>query len=62
MLLAKEATTMTKLAELMTQQGNKTSLRSLSNKLKYQTIKFEEVRSILDILGYEIEYKRKNKI
>lgn len=59
MLLAKKAMTMTELARILTEQGNKTSIKGLSNKLAQKTIKFEEVRKILDILGYEIEYKEK---
>lgn len=59
MLLAKKAMTMTQLAKILTEQGHKTSIKSLSNKLTQKTIKFEEVRKILDILGYEIEYKEK---
>lgn len=59
MLLAKKAMTMTKLATLLTENGKKTSIKSLSNKLAAKTIKFEEVREILDILGYDIEYKER---
>lgn len=60
MLLAKKAMTMTKLAELLTENGTKTSIKSLSNKLSAKTIKFEEVRKILDVMGYDIEYKERN--
>lgn len=60
MLLAKKAMTMTKLAELLTENGTKTSIKSLSNKLAAKTIKFEEVRKILDVMGYDIEYKERN--
>lgn len=59
MLLAQKAMTMTKLAELLTEKGKKTSIKSLSNKLTKKTIKFEEVREILDIIGFKIEYKEK---
>lgn len=59
MLLAKKAMTMTKLAELLTENGTKTSIKSLSNKLSAKTIKFEEVRKILDVMGYDIEYKER---
>jgi diaminopimelate decarboxylase len=59
MLLAQKAMTMTKLAELLTEKGKKTSVKSLSNKLAKKTIKFEEVREILDIMGFKIEYKEK---
>ncbi len=57
MLLARKAMTMTELAKLLTENGKKTSIKNLSNKLAKKTIKFEEVRSILYILGYEIDYK-----
>lgn len=60
MLLAKKAMTMTRLAELLTENGMKTSIKSLSNKLTAKTIKFEEVRTILDVMGYDIEYKERN--
>ena len=35
------------------------SIQNLSNKLRNQTIRFELVRQIADILGYEIEFKKK---
>ncbi len=59
MLLAQKAMTMTHLAEILTEKGCKSTVKTLSNKLARRTIKFEEVRKILDILGYEIEYKEK---
>ena len=59
MLLAKKAITMTKLAELMSENGQKSTVKTLSNKLARKTIKFEEVRTILDILGFDIEYKER---
>lgn len=59
MLLAKKATTMTTLAEKLSTKDNIITVQSISKKLSKGTIKFEEVRKILDILGYEIEYKEK---
>lgn len=59
MLLAKKAMTMTALAKSLTDNGTKSSVKSLSNKLSRQSIKFEEVRKIMDILGYDIEYKER---
>lgn len=59
MLLAKKATTMTTLAEKLSTKDNIITVQSISKKLSKGTIKFEEVRRILDILGYEIEYKEK---
>jgi len=58
-LLASKAMTMTKLADLMTQNGYKSTVKTLSNKLARKTIQFEEVRKILDILGYDIEYRER---
>lgn len=59
MLLAKKNITMTKLAEILTENGMKTSVKSISNKLSKKTIKFEEVRKILDVIGFDIEYKER---
>ena len=59
MLLAKKAMTMTTLAEKLSTKDNVTTVQSISKKLSKGTIKFEEVRQILDILGYDIEYKEK---
>ena len=59
-ILAKEAITMKKLTEMLTEKGKKTSYKGLSNKLKNNTIKFEDVRYILDVLDYQIEYKKKS--
>ena len=58
-LLARKAMTMTKLAQLMSMNGRKMSIKNLSNKLVNQTIRFEEVREIADILGYKIEFVEK---
>ena len=53
-LLAKENTTMKDIAEQMD-----TTVQNLSQKLRNKTIKFEEVRQIADILGYDIEFKKR---
>lgn len=54
-ILAKENITMTDLAKKIP-----TSVNNLSNKLRNNTIKYEEVRQIADILGYDIQFvKRK---
>ena len=60
MLLASNAITMTKLAEIMVERGNKTTLKSLSAKLARGKISFYEVKQILDILGQDIEYKKRS--
>lgn len=59
MLLAKRAMTMTKLANILTERGQKTTLKSLSNKLARGKIPFYQVKEILDILNYDIEYKER---
>lgn len=54
-IAAKEAMTLTDVAEKIG-----TTINSLSQKLRNKTIKFEEVRQITDLLGYDIEFiKRK---
>ncbi len=59
MLLAKEACTMTKLAEEMTRlSGKKYTMKSISDKLARRTLQYEEFLLILKVLKYEIEYKR----
>lgn len=59
MLLAKKAITMTELAKRLSNEDIQVTVQSISKKLSKKTIKFEEVRKILDILGYDIEYKEK---
>lgn len=60
-LLAKESQTMTDIASKIYSNKNKRSAMSnLSQKLGKETIRYEEVREIADILGYDIEFvKRK---
>lgn len=58
--LAFEATTMTKVAELLKARKNRNlTMNNLSRKLRTKTIKFEEVRDILDVLGYDIKFVRR---
>lgn len=60
-LLAKEAMTMKTLAEKMKEKTNYPyNLKVISDKLARRTLKYEEFRQILEILGYEIEYKKIN--
>lgn len=59
MLLAKNSMTMTELAKRLSTQSETITVQSISKKLSKNTIKFEEVRKILDIIGYEIEYREK---
>lgn len=60
MLLAKKSITMTELAKKLSTKDNIVTVQSISKKLSKSTIKFEEVRKILDVLGYDIEFKERN--
>lgn len=58
-LLAKENVTLTSISkELQQRNHNKLTLSNLSRKIKRQTIKFEEVREIAEILGYHIKFEK----
>ncbi len=58
--LAYEAITMTKVAKLLKVKKNRNlSMNNLSRKLRTKTIKFEEVRDILDVLGYDIKFVKR---
>ena len=60
--LAYEATTMTKVAKLLKENKNRDlSMNNVSRKLRTKTIKYEEVRDILDVLGYDIKFVKRNK-
>lgn len=59
-LLAKEKVTLTSVAQtLQNRNYEKLTLSNLSRKIKKHTIKFEEVREIADILGYNIKFEKK---
>lgn len=61
-LIAKEAKTMTEIASIIYQnkKDKRAAVNGLSQKLRLNTIKYEEVRQIADILGYDIQFvKRK---
>ncbi len=59
-LLAKEAVTMKRLAEIMRERtGYPYNLKVLSDKLARKTLKYEEFRLILEILGYDIDFIKK---
>lgn len=61
-LLAREAFTMTKLADEMTKiSGRKYTMKSISDKLARKTLKYEEFILILNILKYKIELKKIEK-
>lgn len=59
MLLAQKAMTMTEVAKCLSTEENIVTVQSLSKKLSKKTIKFEEVREILDIIGFKIKYEEK---
>ena len=59
-LLAKESWTITKMAQAMTKKTGKAySIKTLSQKLTNGTLKYEEYKTIIDILGYQIKLERK---
>lgn len=56
-ILGREAVTLTKMAELMTEKtGRKYTVNSLSGKLLRKSITLEETSELLDIIGYHIEF------
>lgn len=60
-LLAKENKTLTSVLKILQEKNNKKlTLSNLSRKIKNQTVKFEEVREICEILGYNIKYEKIN--
>lgn len=61
-LISLEGTTMTAVLEkLSEQQGEVVSPNNISAKFKRKTIKYEEVKAILDILGYDIKFEKRCK-
>ena len=61
LLLAKEAVTMKSIAEKMKDRtGYPYNLKVLSDKLARKTLKYEVFKLITDILGYDIELKKRN--
>lgn len=59
-LLAREALTLTELAEILSQKTNKKfTVYGLSKKLLKSTMRYDEVKEIADCLGYEIDFKKK---
>ncbi len=56
-ILGKEAITLTKMAELMTEKtGRKYTVNSLSGKLLRKSITLDETSELLDIIGYHVEF------
>lgn len=59
-LLVQEHMTITKLAEKLSVELNKNYSRSgLSNKLRNNTLRFNELTAICKVLGYEINFTKK---
>ncbi len=56
-IIAKKATTLKKVCELIEQKQNRKVVpNNITNKLRRSTIKFDEVQEILDVIGYHIEF------
>lgn len=54
-LLAKECCTMTQIAENLTEHtGKKYTVQTLSQKLVNNTLRYDEYKNIVEILGYTI--------
>ena len=61
-LLAQEQTTLTNIIKVLALNKNKNiTINSLSQKLIKNTIKFREVEEILDVLDYDIIFKKRDK-
>ena len=59
-LLAKESWTITRMAQEMSKKtGKKYSIKTLSQKLTNGTLRYDEYKNIIDILGYEIKLESK---
>lgn len=50
---------MGEVANRLSERKSKVALQNLSNKLTKGTIKYSEVKKIAEIIGYEIEWKKK---
>ena len=58
-LLAKESWTITKMAEKMSERtGKNYTIKSLSQKLTNGTLRYEEYKLMVGILGYNIKLER----
>lgn len=61
-LLLKENMTLVDLAKDLSLRFNKNIIaNSISQKLRRNTIKFEDVKDILDCLGYDIKFEKRPK-
>lgn len=60
-LLFKEGLTLVEIArDLSLKRGKKVTADSISQKLRKNTMKFEEVKEILDCLDYDINFQKRN--
>ncbi len=56
-ILGKEAVTLTKMAELMTEKtGKKYTVNTLSGKLLRKTLTLNEACELLEVIGYRIDF------
>ena len=61
-LIMKEALTVQKLAELLSDKtGKRYTQRSLQNKIFLSSLNYDEMETIADMLGYEIKIVKKLK-
>ena len=61
-LIMKEALTVQKLADMLSQKTGKTyTQQSLQNKIFLSSLNYDEMETIADLLGYEIKIEKKNK-
>ena len=59
-LIMKEALTVQKLADMLSQKTGKTyTQRSLQNKIFLSSLNYDEMETIADLLGYEIKIENK---
>ncbi len=59
-LATKEATTLTEIAsKLYCNKERRKALNLLTQKLRNNTIRFQEVSNVLDILGYQLKIEKK---
>lgn len=59
-LLLEEAKTIKQLADMASQKsGEKITQYSISQKLNRDSMKYDEVKFLAGVLGYEIEFKKK---
>ncbi len=58
-LLARESFTITKMAQEMTNKtGKNYTVKTISQKLTNNTLRYDEFKSIIEILGYKIKLEK----